>query len=78
MLQIAGEWYHCVGKQLRSCDSCQRLIFERLPGLSAPKGKTEAHIATQNLHIQQHRRASITADSAWTQCDIMCILPPLK
>lgn len=66
MWQIAGEWYHCVGKQLPSCDSHQRLIFERLPGLTVPKGKTEPHTATQNLHIQQCRRASITANSVWT------------
>lgn len=72
MLQIAEEGYHCVGKQLWSYDSRQRLIFERLPGLSVPKGKTEPHIATQNLHIQQRRRTSITADSART--DIMCSL----
>lgn len=74
MLQIAGEWHHCVGKQLQSYDSRQRLIFERFPGLSVPEGKTEPHIATQNLHIQQHRRAAITADSARTQSDIMCSL----
>lgn len=36
--------------------------------------KQKTHIATQNLHIQQHRRAAITADSARTQCDIMCSL----
>lgn len=74
MLQIAGEWYHCAGKQLRSYDSRWRLIFERLPGPSVPKGKTEPHIATRNLHTQQCRRASITAHSAQTQWDTMCSL----
>lgn len=74
MLQIAGEWYHCAGKQLPSYDSRWRLIFERLPGPSVPKGKTEPHIATRNLHTQQCRRASITAHSAQTQWDTMCSL----
>lgn len=80
-LQMAGEWYHCVGKQLRSYDSRQRLISERLPGLSVPKGKTEPHTLQHKIYIfnkaEEHPSLQTVHGQSVIQC-IHCILPDLN